>query len=44
MPIEQHIPVRYEEADVEAALAEAGRRLAALDAEVKRLKALAGES
>jgi predicted pyridoxine 5'-phosphate oxidase superfamily flavin-nucleotide-binding protein len=41
---EQHIPVRYEEADVEAALAEAGRRLAALEAEVKRLKALAGES
>jgi len=41
---EQHIPVRYEEADVEAALAEAGRRLGALEAEVKRLKALAGES
>jgi uncharacterized protein len=41
---EQHIPVRYEEADVDAALAEAGRRLAALEAEVQRLKALTGES
>ena len=39
---EQHIPVRYEEADVDAALAEAGRRLAALEAEVQRLKALTG--
>ena len=37
---EQHIPVRYEEADVDAALAEAGRRLAALEAEVKRLREL----
>ena len=41
---EQHIPQRYEAADVDAALAEAGRRLAALEAEVKRLKALAGET
>jgi len=41
---EQHIPVRYEEADVDAALAEAGRRLAALQAEVDRLKALAGSA
>jgi predicted pyridoxine 5'-phosphate oxidase superfamily flavin-nucleotide-binding protein len=39
---EQHIPVRYEEADVDAALAEAGRRLATLEAEVERLKALIG--
>ena len=38
----QHIPQRYEEADVEAALAEAGRRLAALEAEVKRLRELTG--
>ena len=37
---EQHIPVRYEEADVDAALAEAGRRLAVLEAEVKRLREL----
>jgi predicted pyridoxine 5'-phosphate oxidase superfamily flavin-nucleotide-binding protein len=35
---EQHIPVRYEEADIDAALAEAGRRLAALEAEVKQLR------
>ena len=41
---EQHIPVRYEAADVEAALAEAGRRVAALDAEVKRLRELTGRT
>jgi predicted pyridoxine 5'-phosphate oxidase superfamily flavin-nucleotide-binding protein len=41
---EQHIPVRYEEADVNAALAEAGRRLAALEDEVTRLRKLAGEA
>ena len=40
----QHIPVRYEASDVEAALAEAGRRVAALDAEVKRLRELAGQT
>jgi predicted pyridoxine 5'-phosphate oxidase superfamily flavin-nucleotide-binding protein len=40
---EQHIPVRYEAADVEAALAEAGRRLAALEAEVRRLRELTGQ-
>ncbi len=40
---EQHIPVRYEEADVDAALAEAGRRIAALEAEVKRLRELTGQ-
>ncbi|MBM3528560.1 MAG: pyridoxamine 5'-phosphate oxidase [Alphaproteobacteria bacterium] len=33
----QHIPQRFEAADVDAALAEAGRRIAALEAEVKRL-------
>jgi predicted pyridoxine 5'-phosphate oxidase superfamily flavin-nucleotide-binding protein len=41
---EQHIPVRYEEAEVDAALAEAGRRLAALEAEVKRLREFAGKA
>ena len=41
---EQHIPVRYEAADVEAALAEAGRRLAALEAEVERLRQLGGQA
>ena len=41
---EQHIPVRYEEADVNAALAEAGRRLAALEAEVKRLRELTNQA
>ena len=40
----QHIPLRYEAADVEAALAEAGRRIAALDAEVKRLQQLTGNA
>ena len=41
---EQHIPQRFEAADVEAALAEAGRRLAALEAEVKRLRELTGQA
>ena len=41
---EQHIPVRYEAADVEAALAEAGRRLAALEAEVERLRQLGAQA
>ena len=41
---EQHIPVRYEAGDVEAALAEAGRRVAALEAEVRRLQELTGQT
>ncbi len=41
---EQHIPQRFEAADVDAALAEAGRRLAALEAEVKRLRELTGQA
>ena len=41
---EQHIPQRFEAADVDAAIAEAGRRLAALEAEVKRLRELTGEA
>ena len=41
---EQHIPLRFEAADVDAAIAEAGRRLAALEAEVKRLRVLTGEA
>ena len=40
----QHIPQRFEAADVEAALVEAGRRIAALDAEVKRLQEIAGKA
>lgn len=40
---EQHIPQRFEAADVDAALAEAGRRLATLEAEVKRLRELTGQ-
>lgn len=41
---DQHIPQRFEAADVEAALGEAGKRIAALEAEVKRLQALTGQS
>ena len=41
---EQHIPQRFEAADVDGALAEAGRRLAALEAEVKRLRELTGQA
>ena len=41
---EHHIPQRFEAADVDAALAEAGRRLATLEAEVKRLRELTGQA
>jgi hypothetical protein len=34
----QHIPQRFEAADVEAALAERDRRIAVLEAEMKRLR------
>jgi len=34
----QHIPQRFEAADVEAALAERDRRIAVLEAEIKRLR------
>ena len=38
----QHIPQRFEAADVAAALAERDQRIAALEAEVKRLRETAG--
>ena len=40
----QHIPQRFEAADVAAALAERDRRIEALQAEIKRLRAAAGDS
>ena len=40
----QHIPQRFEAADVAAALAERDERIAALEAEVARLKAMALQS
>ncbi len=39
---EQHIPQRFEAADVEALITEATGRIAALEAEVKRLRELTG--
>lgn len=39
---EQHIPQRFEAADVEALITEANGRIAALEAEVKRLRELTG--
>ena len=41
---EQHIPQRFEAADVEALIAEANKRIAALEAEVARLRDLTGQS
>jgi predicted pyridoxine 5'-phosphate oxidase superfamily flavin-nucleotide-binding protein len=38
----QHIPQRFEAADVAAALTERDQRIAALEAEVKRLREAAG--
>jgi predicted pyridoxine 5'-phosphate oxidase superfamily flavin-nucleotide-binding protein len=40
---EQHIPQRFEKADVDALIVEANGRIAALEAEVKRLRDAAGE-
>jgi predicted pyridoxine 5'-phosphate oxidase superfamily flavin-nucleotide-binding protein len=40
----QHIPRRLEEADVKALLAERDRRIAALEAQLSRLKAARGEN
>ena len=40
---EQHIPQRFEAADVDALITEANGRIAALEAEVKRLREVAGE-
>jgi predicted pyridoxine 5'-phosphate oxidase superfamily flavin-nucleotide-binding protein len=40
---EQHIPQRFEKADVDALIVEANGRIAALEAEVKRLRDTAGE-
>jgi predicted pyridoxine 5'-phosphate oxidase superfamily flavin-nucleotide-binding protein len=39
---EQHIPQRFEAADVDALVAEANGRIAALEAEVRRLRELTG--
>ena len=40
----QHIPQRFEAADVERLIAEANKRIAALEAEVKQLRAGAGKT
>ena len=40
----QHIPQRFEVADVTIALAERGKRIEILEAEIKRLRALISES
>ena len=40
---EQHIPQRFEAADVDALITEANGRIAALEAELKRLREMAGE-
>ena len=40
----QHIPQRFEAADVAAALAERDQRIEMLEAEIARLRALSGES
>jgi hypothetical protein len=40
----QHIPQRFEAADVAAALAERDSRIEALQAEIKRLRAAGAES
>jgi len=40
---EQHIPQRFEAADVDALITEANERIAVLEAELKRLREMAGE-